>query len=69
MGRLLKRVPLDFKWAKNQIWKGYLNPYRSFECKSCNGEGLNEATRALSDNWYTHSNREGKGRESVGVAD
>jgi hypothetical protein len=35
MGRELKRVPLDFKWPIDQIWKGYINPYRSQECKPC----------------------------------
>lgn len=53
MGRELKRVPLDFKWPKGQVWKGYLNPYRSFECKSCDGSGLNPATQKISDEWYS----------------
>lgn len=25
MGRVLKRVPLDFDWQLNQIWNGYIN--------------------------------------------
>ena len=60
MGRELKRVPLDFKWAKNQVWKGYVNPYHSMECKSCNGEGINPATKKISDDWYTHLRTDGK---------
>ena len=60
MGRELKRVPLDFKWPVGQIWKGYLNPFRSFECKSCDGTGLNPATKKLQDDWYTHSRSDGK---------
>jgi hypothetical protein len=41
MGRILKRVLLDFKWSINQIWKGYINPYHSQECKACDGGGYN----------------------------
>lgn len=58
MGRILKRVPLDFKWPINQIWKGYLNPYRSYECKSCGGEGYNPETKKISDEWYNMDNAE-----------
>ena len=60
MGRELKRVPLDFKWAKNQVWKGYINPFHSMECKSCGGYGLNPATKKISDDWYTHLRTDGK---------
>jgi hypothetical protein len=60
MGRELKRVPLDFKWPLGQVWKGYLNPYRSFECKSCKGSGLNKETKKLSDDWHTHLRTDGK---------
>lgn len=31
MGREMKRVPLDFDYPINQIWKGYWNPYDSME--------------------------------------
>ena len=27
MGRTLKRVALDFKWPKDKVWKGYINPH------------------------------------------
>ena len=27
MGRELKRVPLNFEWPINEIWKGYINPH------------------------------------------
>jgi hypothetical protein len=53
MGRELKRVPLDFKWPIGQIWKGFLNPYSSQKCRSCDGSGLNEATKKISDDWYS----------------
>lgn len=52
MGRELKRVPIDFKWSIGQLWKGYINPYRSMECKSCERTGLNPATKKLNDDWY-----------------
>ena len=52
MGRLLKRVPLDFKWPINQAWKGFINPFNSIECKSCDGSGFNKETKQLSDDWY-----------------
>ena len=52
MGRTLKRVPIDFNWPIGQIWKGFLNPYHSQKCKSCDGSGYNPATKQLSDDWY-----------------
>ena len=58
MGRQLKRVPMNFDWPLNQVWKGYINPYNSQECKSCGNTGLNPATKKLSDNWYGFSNDE-----------
>jgi len=27
MGRELRRVPLDFDWPLNEVWKGFLNPH------------------------------------------
>ena len=56
MGRILKRVPLDFKWPKNQIWKGYVNPYRSQQCKACDQTGLNPETKKIEDEWYNFDN-------------
>ena len=52
MGRCLKRVPIDFKWPLHQVWVGYLNPYSSVKCKSCDGTGLNPATKKIRDDWY-----------------
>ena len=52
MGRILKRVPLDFKWSINQVWKGYINPYHSQECKACDRTGLNPETKKIEDAWY-----------------
>jgi hypothetical protein len=56
MGRILKRVPLDFKWSINQRWKGYINPYRSQECKACEQTGLNPETKKIEDEWYNFDN-------------
>jgi len=56
MGRELKRVALDFNWPLKMIWKGYINPYHSQECSSCNGSGLNPKTKQISDDWYDFAN-------------
>lgn len=58
MGRELKRVPIDFQWPIGQIWKGYLNPFRSFECKACEGTGLNPETKKIDDEWYSFDKQE-----------
>ena len=52
MGRELKRVPLDFMWPMNAVWKGYINPYRSVKCKACDGTGYSERARKYNDEWY-----------------
>lgn len=52
MGRLLKRVPLDFDWPLNTTWEGYLNPHTGRECPTCKGTGYGRAARELSDRWY-----------------
>lgn len=53
MGRELRKVALDFSWPIDQVWKGYLNPYHSQQCKACDGTGHNPATKKLSDEWYS----------------
>ena len=58
MGQMLKRVPIDFDWPINQIWKGYINPFRSQKCNPCDGTGLNPATKKLSDDWYSFDRSE-----------
>jgi len=52
MGREVKRVPLDFDYPVNMVWKGYINPYRSIECKPCDGSGSGPNYKQLSDDWY-----------------
>ena len=56
MGRILKRVPLDFEWPINQIWKGYICPYHSQKCKSCDQTGYNPETKKIYDEWYNFDN-------------
>jgi hypothetical protein len=58
MGRKLMRVPLDFNWPTDMVWKGYINPYKSQECKACDGSGHNPETKKLSDDWYSFDNQE-----------
>ncbi len=58
MGRMLKRVPLDFNWPMNVVWKGYISPYRETKCDVCEGSGLNKETKKLSDDWYTRTDGE-----------
>ncbi len=51
MGRELKRVPLDFDWPLKKVWHGYLNPYHSTQCPSCES-GLSPEAELLSKQWY-----------------
>lgn len=55
MGRELMRVPIDFTWTLNFIWKGYWTPYTSQECPACKGTGQGPLYKALSDAWYKHT--------------
>lgn len=51
MGRELKRVPLDFEWPMNKVWKGYLNPHyaKSHACAACDSSGSTTARQRLGD--------------------
>lgn len=57
MWRVLKRVPLDFKWPQWIVWKWYVNPYSWIDCKYCNCVGYNQETMEIHNSWY-ESNRE-----------
>lgn len=48
MGRELKRVPLDFEWPLETVWKGFLNPHY-VKCEPCDGFGATIASQRLSD--------------------
>lgn len=45
MGREVKRVPLDFDWPKNKVWKGFLTPddLHGEPCDDCDGTGQTHA--------------------------
>ena len=55
--RTCKRVPLDFDWPTNKVWKGYTEPWEEYhfpECPSCHGTGCALHARLLKDRWYGH---------------
>lgn len=58
MGRKLMRVPLDFNWPMNKVWKHYLNPFynRRAECVACGGTGYAPEARRFRAEWYGHVN-------------
>lgn len=53
MGRQVRRVPLDFDWPLNKVWKGYIQVVdgRS-ECSECGGDGYSADARKFSHEWY-----------------
>lgn len=52
MGREIRRVPLDFDWPINQIWKGFVSPYSGVKCTPCDGRGYSPESRRLMEIWY-----------------
>jgi hypothetical protein len=54
MGRKLYRVPLDFDWPINKIWKGYENPHykERSDCSACDGSGYGPEAKRFADQWY-----------------
>jgi hypothetical protein len=67
MGRVVKRVPESFDWPLEQVWEGYLSPYRFAEtpCPEClrpfrfggpaSGDGYSSYGRMLNDAWYGYN--------------
>lgn len=57
MGRELKRVPLDFNWPLNKVWKGFINPHYSecSDCPDCGGGGYSPRAKLFNDQWYGNS--------------
>lgn len=51
MGRLCKRVPLDFSWPMKTLWIGYVNPYKSVECPYCK-HGYSEKAQKIREEVY-----------------
>ena len=54
MGRKLMRVPLDFSWPKDKVWKGYINPYAklSRDCTDCGKMGYSPRALQFHKEWY-----------------
>jgi hypothetical protein len=54
MGREVKRVPLDFDWPLETVWKGFINELdeERHECPDCEGSGCSTEMKELSDKWY-----------------
>jgi len=52
MSRELRRVPLDFDWPLNKVWKGYVNPHYKpcpkSETNECHGGATNASTWVMS---------------------
>jgi hypothetical protein len=44
----LKRVPVDFDWPLEMLWKGYHNPYQGQECPDCE-IGYTDKYRSIED--------------------
>ena len=57
MGRVLKRVDLNFKWPLNKVWVGYINPHidKRENCHECQESGLSEYAQELKKQWYSHN--------------
>jgi len=56
MGREVKRVALDFSWPINRTWYGYVKPDDLYptNCDTCDGTGMTDDYRQISESWYTH---------------
>jgi hypothetical protein len=67
--RKLKRVPLNFDWPLNTVWRGYINPFPSApQCTQCKGEGTNWATRKIAEEFYDHDGFGDRWRYDYGFA-
>lgn len=56
MGRVAKRVPMEFDWPLGEVWDGYLLPKRLHEarCEACGGSGYSPESQKLHDKWYSN---------------
>lgn len=61
----IRRVPLDFDWPLNQVWRGYVLPevLRLPACPDCRYDGhrstgLSAAAYAIEETFYAHSTPE-----------
>jgi hypothetical protein len=57
MGRQVMRVPLDFVWPREKVWKGYISPFDRLwmECPECNASGFSTEYQQLQKFWYGSS--------------
>jgi hypothetical protein len=51
-GREVKRVALDFDYPLNELWKGYVNPYKNKICPYCGGLGYGNFALMLESAWF-----------------
>ncbi|MEH0542988.1 hypothetical protein QA802_07865 [Streptomyces sp. B21-105] len=53
MGREIRRVPLDFEWPLNEVWKGFLSPdtLDGEKCPDCKS-GYSPQAQNLYDLWF-----------------
>lgn len=53
MGRMVRRVPMDFEWPLDKVWKGFEFPERLHEtqCPNCEN-GFSEHAEQLHALWY-----------------
>lgn len=67
MGRELKRVPLDFDWPVNKVWKGFINeaPSPATKCPRCDGSGASQTADRLKDLWYGYKSFKPEDRGSI----
>lgn len=58
MGREIKRVAENFEWPLGQVWHGFIRPENSgpIKCSCCNGQGYNDETRKIADQFYDSNN-------------
>lgn len=62
MGRQIRRVPLDFDWPINVIWKGYIYPFNPAQCYGCKEDdkggsyGYSKEAQEIQKQWYAFDN-------------
>lgn len=74
MGREVRRVPMDFDWPLNEVWKGYLSPdsLDGTPCRDCNdgkrSSGYSPYGNWLHDLWYGYVPFDPRSTGSVALA-
>lgn len=58
MGREIKRVPEGFDWPLEKVWHGFIRPENTgpITCSHCKGQGYNQQTRKIADEFYDSNN-------------